>query len=52
MERRERGLVNLTVITADLVDFEAPQPGTYDRVVSVECFEHMKVGGPSPCYLE
>lgn len=40
--RRKRGLKNLTVITADLVDFQAP--GTYDRVVSIECFEHMKVG--------
>ncbi len=40
--RRKRGLKNLTVITADLVDFQAP--GTYDRVVSIECFEHMKAG--------
>jgi cyclopropane-fatty-acyl-phospholipid synthase len=33
------GLSNLTVITADMNVF-AP-PGTYDRVVSVEMFEHM-----------
>ncbi len=33
------GLRNLTVITADMNDFE-PE-GTFDRVVSVEMFEHM-----------
>lgn len=38
---RERGLKNLTVITANVVDFEA-EPGKFDRVVSVEMFEHMK----------
>ncbi|MEM7612277.1 MAG: cyclopropane-fatty-acyl-phospholipid synthase family protein [Pseudomonadota bacterium] len=37
---RERGLSNLTVITADMNDFEAP--GVYDRIVSVEMFEHMR----------
>ena len=36
----ERGLTNLQVITADMNRFEAP--GTYDRVVSVEMFEHMR----------
>lgn len=39
-EAQKRGLKNLTVITADLLTFQAPT--TYDRVVSVECFEHMK----------
>ncbi|WP_260929294.1 SAM-dependent methyltransferase [Novosphingobium sp. 9] len=34
-----RGLTNLTVITADMNDFE-PQ-GRFDRIVSVEMFEHM-----------
>ena len=34
------GLTNLTVITADMNDFEAAA-GAYDRVVSVEMFEHM-----------
>jgi len=34
------GIANLTVITADMVDFEAPRQ--FDRVVSVEMFEHMK----------
>jgi len=36
----ERGLTNLTVITADMNDFRAPA-GAFDRVVSVEMFEHM-----------
>ena len=35
----ERGLVNLTVVTADMNDF-VPD-GAFDRVVSVEMFEHM-----------
>jgi len=34
------GLSNVDVITADMNAFEAP--GTYDRVVSVEMFEHMR----------
>ena len=36
---QERGLGNLEVITCDMNDFEAP--GSFDRVVSVEMFEHM-----------
>ena len=35
----ERGLTNLTVVTADMNDFTPP--GQFDRVVSVEMFEHM-----------
>jgi len=35
----ERGLGNLTVITADMNDFATDQ--RFDRVVSVEMFEHM-----------
>ncbi|MGA2097483.1 MAG: cyclopropane-fatty-acyl-phospholipid synthase family protein [Candidatus Acidiferrum sp.] len=35
-----RGLKNLTVITADMNTFAAP--GKFDRVVSVEMFEHMR----------
>jgi len=38
-EARARGLSNLTVITADMNTF-APR-GQFDRVVSVEMFEHM-----------
>jgi cyclopropane-fatty-acyl-phospholipid synthase len=36
---RKRGVANLTVITRDMNDFEAG--GRFDRVVSVEMFEHM-----------
>jgi cyclopropane-fatty-acyl-phospholipid synthase len=35
-----RGLNNLQIITADMNSFEAP--GKFDRVVSVEMFEHMR----------
>lgn len=37
---KEMKLNNITVITADVVHFEAPE--TYDRVLSIEMFEHMK----------
>ncbi|HVJ54374.1 MAG TPA: cyclopropane-fatty-acyl-phospholipid synthase family protein [Aliidongia sp.] len=36
---RERGLVNLTVVTADMNDFVPV--ARFDRIVSVEMFEHM-----------
>ena len=39
-EARARGLGNLVVLTEDMNRFAAP--GTYDRVVSVEMFEHMR----------
>lgn len=38
---RERGFHNLQVITADMNGFDPPERG-YDRVVSVEMFEHMR----------
>lgn len=38
---RARGLTNLTVLTADAATF-IPPASTFDRVVSVEMFEHMK----------
>jgi cyclopropane fatty-acyl-phospholipid synthase-like methyltransferase len=40
-EASQRGLSNLKVITGDVVmcDFE---PETFDRVISIELFEHMK----------
>jgi cyclopropane fatty-acyl-phospholipid synthase-like methyltransferase len=41
-QAKERGIKNLTVITADMVSFEAPEAGEYDRIVSIEMFEHMK----------
>ena len=37
---KSRGLTNINIITADMNTFEAP--ATYDRVVSVEMFEHMR----------
>ena len=39
-EARRRGLANVSVITADMNGFMPG--GTYDRVVSVEMFEHMR----------
>ncbi|MEZ6002559.1 MAG: cyclopropane-fatty-acyl-phospholipid synthase family protein [Planctomycetota bacterium] len=36
----ERGLRNIEVVTCDMNDFQAP--GHYDRVVSVEMWEHMR----------
>ncbi len=41
-EALRRELYNVRVITADMNSFAPPEPGTYDRVVSVEMFEHMK----------
>lgn len=35
----ERGLTNLSILTCDMNAFEPP--GRYDRIVSVEMFEHM-----------
>ncbi len=40
-EARKRGLANIEIITCDMNTFDAP-PGCFDRVVSVEMFEHMK----------
>ena len=37
---QERGLSNLDVVTCDMNDFQA-QAAAFDRVVSVEMFEHM-----------
>ncbi|HMP71735.1 MAG TPA: cyclopropane-fatty-acyl-phospholipid synthase family protein [Kiritimatiellia bacterium] len=39
-QARRRGLTNLTVITADMNDFNIGR--SFDRVVSVEMFEHMQ----------
>lgn len=36
-----KGLSNLNVIKGDIVDYEF-EPGSYDRVISIEMFEHMK----------
>ena len=37
---KRRGITNLTIITADMNNFDTPS--TYDRIVSVEMFEHMR----------
>jgi len=39
-QAKARGLENLTVITIDMNDFEIDE--TFDRIVSVEMFEHMR----------
>ena len=39
----ERGLKNVDVIVCDMNDFEAP--GRYNRIVSIEMFEHMRNWG-------
>lgn len=40
-QAKAKGLQNLKVITGDVVTYEFT-PSTYDRVVSIELFEHMK----------
>ena len=40
VEATKRGLGNVNVITCDMNEFQAPQQ--YDRIVSVEMFEHMR----------
>ena len=39
-EARKRGISNLTIVTADMNIFQAT--GKFDRIVSVEMFEHMR----------
>lgn len=39
-QAQERGLKNLTVITADIASFSSQEK--FDRIVSVEMFEHMR----------
>lgn len=39
-EAAKRGLTNLTIITADINTFSVPEK--FDRIVSVEMFEHMR----------
>lgn len=42
---RERGLVNLKILTGNIVDFQFPAGGVeagFDRILSIEMFEHMK----------
>lgn len=41
-EAARRGLRNVTVRTVNMVNYEGEGPAIFDRVVSVEMFEHMK----------
>ena len=41
-EAKKRGLHNLEVITANMIDFAGVGDAVFDRCVSVEMFEHMK----------
>ena len=41
-EAARRGLKNLTIRTANMISYEGEGDGLFDRVVSVEMFEHMK----------
>jgi cyclopropane-fatty-acyl-phospholipid synthase len=40
-EARKRGFANLTIVTCDMNDFDI-DAARFDRVVSIEMFEHMK----------
>lgn len=40
-QAKARGLTNLTVITCDMNDFNPDRGAGFDRIVSVEMFEHM-----------
>lgn len=40
-QANSRGLTNVRVITGDVVEYEF-EPSTFDRVISIELFEHMK----------
>jgi cation-transporting P-type ATPase 13A2 len=40
-EAKQKGLTNLTVVTGDVVVHEF-EPNRFDRVISIELFEHMK----------
>jgi cyclopropane-fatty-acyl-phospholipid synthase len=39
---RQRGLLNACIVTADMNSFDAKPFAAFDRVVSVEMFEHMR----------
>lgn len=41
-EIARRGLKNLTIRTANMIDYDGEGEAVFDRVVSVEMFEHMK----------
>ena len=39
---REKGFSNLEIITGNITDFDFEIPPKFDRVISIEMFEHMK----------
>jgi cyclopropane fatty-acyl-phospholipid synthase-like methyltransferase len=44
-QAQKKGLTNLTIITGDIAEYDfagTPQEGAFDRVLSIELFEHMK----------
>lgn len=41
-QAKEQGLSNLTVVTGDVATWDGFDRGAFDRVISVEMFEHMK----------
>ena len=44
-QARERGIVNLTILTGNIAEFDMPEEVLgkgFDRVISIEMFEHMK----------
>ncbi|BFZ55314.1 hypothetical protein PYCC9005_002354 [Savitreella phatthalungensis] len=41
-QARQKGFKNLTVVTGDVKDYDDFKPGSFDRVLSIEMFEHMK----------
>ena len=42
LQAKERGFTNLTVRTANMIQYEGEGASEFDRVISVEMFEHMK----------
>ena len=41
-QAKERGLTNVEIKTVNMISYEGEGPEVFDRVVSVEMFEHMK----------
>jgi cyclopropane-fatty-acyl-phospholipid synthase len=41
-QAKERGITNLQVFTGDIRSFDTFEPSSFDRIFSIEMFEHMK----------
>ncbi|KAJ3416386.1 hypothetical protein HDV05_001954 [Chytridiales sp. JEL 0842] len=39
---KEKGFKNLEIVTGDINEFNFPEGKTFDRIISIEMFEHMK----------